>query len=194
MPSESTTLTMPGYRPRIADSVVGGALGRRGAVLIEGARGCGKTWTGLNHARSEARFDNEAIQILASADPAAALAGPVPRLLDECQNAPSITGSRRRRRRAQPRHRRGVPGCTAAHLRAGRAASVVGVAAIAGVAAQTAETALRGPIAAASVDGAPARCGVEGAGAPAIARAGVYEGCDGAARVVWSARFGGPSG
>ena len=104
MSNESLTLTMPGYRPRIADSRVSDALKRRGAVLIEGARGCGKTWTGRNHARSEARFDGEAMQLLASADSAAALAGQVPRLLDEWQNAPRIWNAVRREcdDRAQP--------------------------------------------------------------------------------------------
>ena len=104
MSSESLTLTMEGYRPRIADGQVDGALRRRGAVLIEGARGCGKTWTGRNHARSEARFDREAMQLLASADPEAALVGDVPRLLDEWQNAPRIWNAVRREcdDRAQP--------------------------------------------------------------------------------------------
>ena len=54
-----STLTMPGYLPRIADGDVESALRRRGAVLIEGVRGCGKTWTARRFARSEARLDNE---------------------------------------------------------------------------------------------------------------------------------------
>ncbi|MCY4293434.1 MAG: hypothetical protein OXC58_01080, partial [Acidimicrobiaceae bacterium] len=39
--SEAATLTMPGYLPRIAGREIENALGRRGAVLVEGARGCG---------------------------------------------------------------------------------------------------------------------------------------------------------
>jgi hypothetical protein len=89
-------LTMPGYLPRVADMQIEAALRRRGAVLIEGARGCGKTWTGRNHSRSEARFDVEALRLLAAADPAAALTGEVPRLLDEWQNAPGIWNPIRR--------------------------------------------------------------------------------------------------
>lgn len=104
MPEPRETLTMPGYRPRIADLQIEAALRRRGAVLIEGARGCGKTWTGRNHARSEARFDVEAMRLLAAADPASALTGEVPRLLDEWQNAPGIWNPVRREcdDRAQP--------------------------------------------------------------------------------------------
>ena len=104
MSEADVTLTMPGYRPRVADPQIEAALRRRGAVLIEGARGCGKTWTGRNHARSEARFDVEAMRLLASTDPVAVLAGATPRLLDEWQNAPGIWNPVRREcdDRAQP--------------------------------------------------------------------------------------------
>ena len=104
MSEADVTLTMPGYRPRVADPQIEAALRRRGAVLIEGARGCGKTWTGRNHARSEARFDVEAMRLLASTDPVAVLAGATPRLLDEWQNAPGIWDPVRREcdDRAQP--------------------------------------------------------------------------------------------
>ncbi len=84
---------MPGYRPRVADRQIDATLRRRGAVLIEGARGCGKTWAGRNHARSEARFDDEVMRLLAAADPSAVLSGEVPRLLDEWQNAPEHLAS-----------------------------------------------------------------------------------------------------
>lgn len=96
MEATSPKLTMPGYLPRVADVQIEAALRRRGAVLIEGARGCGKTWAGRHHARSEARFDVEAMRVLAETDPAAALEGPVPRLLDEWQNAPGIWNPVRR--------------------------------------------------------------------------------------------------
>ena len=90
MNAPDLVLTMPGYRPRVADAQIEAALRRRGAVLIEGARGCGKTWAGRNQARSEARLDVEAMRLLAQADPAATLSGPVPRLLDEWQSVPEI--------------------------------------------------------------------------------------------------------
>lgn len=96
MNATAPTLTMPGYLPRVADGQIEAALRRRGAVLIEGARGCGKTWAGRHHACSEARLDIEAMRVLAVADPAAVLSGPVPRLLDEWQNAPAIWNPIRR--------------------------------------------------------------------------------------------------
>ena len=99
MPSESATshtLTMPGYLPRIADREIHGALRRRGAVLIEGCRACGKTWAARNVARSEARLDDEATLLVAAADPSAVLAGTTPRLLDEWQNTPQLWNMVRR--------------------------------------------------------------------------------------------------
>ncbi len=94
--SPNRTLTMPGYRPRIADGDIDGALRRRGAVLIEGCRACGKTWSARNVARSEARLDDEVTLLIASADPAAVLRGATPRLLDEWQNAPQLWNRVRR--------------------------------------------------------------------------------------------------
>ena len=97
-------LTMPGYLPRIVERDVDGALRRRGAVLIEGCRGCGKTWTARSFARSEARLDDDQLLLLASSDPDAVLSGLTPRLLDEWQNAPHLWNRVRREcdDRAQP--------------------------------------------------------------------------------------------
>ncbi len=89
-------LVMPGYRPRSVDAIVEGSLQRRGAVLIEGCRGCGKTWTARSFARSEARLDDEATLLLAEADPGAVMVGAAPRLLDEWQNAPGLWNRVRR--------------------------------------------------------------------------------------------------
>ncbi len=96
MHDKATTLTMPGYLPRIAGREVENALRRRGAVLVEGARGCGKTWMARHFARSEIRLDDEAALVLASADPAETLRGITPRLLDEWQNAPHLWNRVRR--------------------------------------------------------------------------------------------------
>lgn len=90
------TLTMPGYLSRIAGREVESALRRRGAVLVEGVRGCGKTWMARHFARSEVRLDDEVALLLASSDPAEVLRGPTPRLLDEWQNAPSLWNRVRR--------------------------------------------------------------------------------------------------
>ena len=96
MGEPTPTLTMPAYLPRIAGRSVQSALRRRGAVLIEGARGCGKTWLARHFARSEARLDDEATLLLAASDPAEVLAGPTPRLLDEWHNAPQLWNRVRR--------------------------------------------------------------------------------------------------
>ena len=96
MAEVAATLTMPGYLPRIAGREVESALRRRGAVLIEGVRGCGKTWMARHFARSEVRLDDEAALLLASADPVEVLSGPAPRLLDEWQNAPHLWNRVRR--------------------------------------------------------------------------------------------------
>jgi len=89
-------LTMPGYRPRLAESDIARALDRVGAVLIDGARACGKTWTARRFARSEARLDDRGTMLLAETAPEAVLAGGVPRLLDEWQHAPTLWNSVRR--------------------------------------------------------------------------------------------------
>ena len=90
------TLTMPGYVPRIAGREVESALRRRGAVLVEGVRGCGKTWMARHFARSEVRLDDEAALLLAASDPVEVLRGDTPRLLDEWQNAPHLWNRVRR--------------------------------------------------------------------------------------------------
>lgn len=104
MSEAASTLTMPGYVPRVVGREVESALRRRGAVLVEGVRGCGKTWLARNFARSELRLDDDGALLLASSDPEAALVGPVPRLLDEWQNAPHLWNQVRRQcdDRAEP--------------------------------------------------------------------------------------------
>ncbi len=74
------------YLDRVADREVVGALASSPAVLIEGPRGCGKTWTGRRFARSEVVLDgSEAMRLAAEVDPGSILEGPEPRLLDEWQ-------------------------------------------------------------------------------------------------------------
>lgn len=87
---------MPGYRPRLVERDVASALSRIGAVLIDGARACGKTWTARRFARSEARVDDPATMLLAESAPGAVLAGGAPRLLDEWQHAPTLWNRVRR--------------------------------------------------------------------------------------------------
>jgi len=54
------------------------------AVVVEGARASGKTWTGRRFAASEVRFDElEATRLHLELEPGSFLEGPTPRLLDE---------------------------------------------------------------------------------------------------------------
>ncbi len=86
----------PSYRPRLAEDDIGAALSRRGAVLIEGVRWCGKTSTALRFANSALRLDDADDRVLADTDPSEALRGGTPRLIDEWQNAPLLWNRIRR--------------------------------------------------------------------------------------------------
>lgn len=79
------------YLPRVVDARIDQLLAKTGAVMLEGPRACGKTSTGLQHARSSVRLDTSPAAVeLAELDPAGVLAGEMPRLVDEWQNAPSL--------------------------------------------------------------------------------------------------------
>lgn len=79
------------YVRRVVDTEIESALRALPAVVLEGARACGKTSTGRKHARSEVLFaGNAGARIAADVDPAGLLTGPEPRLLDEWQLAPEI--------------------------------------------------------------------------------------------------------
>ena len=87
----TATLTPDGYRPRVADAQIAARLNSAGAVLIEGPKGCGKTWAALRHARSVVHLDGDAMaRRLVAVSPEAVLEGESPRLLDEWQLAPQI--------------------------------------------------------------------------------------------------------
>ncbi|MDR2347189.1 MAG: hypothetical protein LBD90_00935, partial [Bifidobacteriaceae bacterium] len=58
------------YIARVVDDRVEALLRAMGGVVIEGARACGKTSTGLEHARSEVRLDSDQAARLAELDPA----------------------------------------------------------------------------------------------------------------------------
>ena len=84
-------LTPEGYLPRVADEVVAEALAVSPIVVVEGARGVGKSWTGLRHARSEVRLDRDPGAAEAAALwPGRVLDGARPRLVDEWQLAPGL--------------------------------------------------------------------------------------------------------
>jgi hypothetical protein len=79
------------YSKRFADKTLSERLSGSGAVLIEGAKGCGKTETATQVAASVARFDaDEQVKLMMEIDPKLVLPGDVPRLFDEWQEYPQI--------------------------------------------------------------------------------------------------------
>ncbi len=85
------TLSPQGYLPRIVDQEVRTALSTSAAVLVDGPKSCGKTWTGLRHSRSAVMLDRDPdARLSASVNPRRLLEGPYPRLLDEWQTAPDL--------------------------------------------------------------------------------------------------------
>ena len=98
-------LTPAGYLPRVVDGEVESALRVTPAVVIEGPRATGKTWTGHRFAASAVTLDDsDDVRLAVALDPAALLDGDTPRLLDEWQLAPQIWNPMRHAcdRRAQP--------------------------------------------------------------------------------------------
>ncbi len=85
------------YRPRIADELLERALRVAPAVLIEGPRACGKTWTGGHAARSAVLMDAEESAALTSAMARRLLLeGDKPRLIDEYHLSTGIWNPMRR--------------------------------------------------------------------------------------------------
>lgn len=81
----------PGYRPRVADRELSERLTWAGAVVIEGPRACGKTWTARRIAESGVLLDvDDQARQLARLEPGEVLAGPTPRLIDEWQLEPHL--------------------------------------------------------------------------------------------------------
>lgn len=94
------------YRPRIVDPELAARLAATGAVVIEGPKGCGKTATARQLARSEVLLDvDENARRAIAIDPSLVLDGPVPRLFDEWQLEPTLWNHLRRAvdARQQPR-------------------------------------------------------------------------------------------
>ena len=79
------------YIDRVADSELEDRLKRSGAVLIEGAKGCGKTALATRLAGSVVHIDTDPdVTALMEVDPARILEGATPRLLDEWQWQPTL--------------------------------------------------------------------------------------------------------
>ena len=85
---------MSEYKPRIVDSLLQNKLEAKGAVLIEGAKWCGKTTTAEQKATSILKMDNpktkEQNLTMAKINPQRLLKGETPRLIDEWQLAPTL--------------------------------------------------------------------------------------------------------
>ncbi|MBO4235539.1 MAG: AAA family ATPase, partial [Firmicutes bacterium] len=82
------------YMPRIADTILQNRLSSKGAVLIEGAKWCGKTTTAKHAAKSVIEMDHlelsKQYKEMAELNPAALLEGETPHLIDEWQVATSL--------------------------------------------------------------------------------------------------------
>ena len=85
---------MDRYINRCIDRAIERDLGIFGAVLVQGPKWCGKTTTSKRFAASSLSLSDPsggfAARQLAELDPARAIVGPVPRLVDEWQEAPGI--------------------------------------------------------------------------------------------------------
>ena len=82
------------YRNRVIDNKLKLYLETFGAVLVEGPKWCGKTWTSLNQSKSQiflsdpqGNFNNKRLAMM---NPDLVLVGDSPRLIDEWQEVPQI--------------------------------------------------------------------------------------------------------
>lgn len=80
-----------GYINRISDKELLRKLEASGAVLIRGAKACGKTESAKQFSKSILQVDrDEQVPILMSTDPKRLLLGDTPRLIDEWQEQPKL--------------------------------------------------------------------------------------------------------
>lgn len=87
----------PDYIPRVVDGELEHALRGQTAVLLEGAKGVGKTMTASHRAKSRVLLDvDQSARTAAEVDPSLVLAGETPRLIDEWQEVPTIWNHVRR--------------------------------------------------------------------------------------------------
>ena len=88
------------YKNRIVDKKLDLLLSSFGATLIKGPKGCGKTTTAKNKAKSYVEFHDEDARenllLIANTKPSLLLEGEKPRLFDEWQDAPKIWGAIRK--------------------------------------------------------------------------------------------------
>jgi hypothetical protein len=79
-----------GYMPRLLDHVLSERLDQAGAVEVTGTMWCGKTWTSTAFGNSITRIGLTPARLAAEADPATALIGETPHVIDEWQDVPAI--------------------------------------------------------------------------------------------------------
>lgn len=85
---------MVAYKPRIADRLLARKMAGKGAVLIEGPKGCGKTTTAKQQAKSmlnlgDSNVLRQSLQMM-ELSPITLLEGDTPRLIDEWQTIPPL--------------------------------------------------------------------------------------------------------
>jgi predicted AAA+ superfamily ATPase len=79
------------YRERVSDTELRRKLGASGAVLIRGAKACGKTESAKQLAKSVVHIDrDEQIKLMFDIAPKRILMGETPRLIDEWQVIPDL--------------------------------------------------------------------------------------------------------
>jgi predicted AAA+ superfamily ATPase len=78
------------YHNRIIDQKIQSGLKNFGAILIEGPKWCGKTWTMEYHSASVTKLTQRDVRALADIDPKTALNGEIPHGIDEWQFVPEI--------------------------------------------------------------------------------------------------------
>lgn len=85
------------YIPRIVDAEINELMEIMGAVLIEGCKWCGKSTTGLHHAKSFIEFQNpdkkQEYDEIKNTQPSLFLKGDKPRMFDEWQMYPIVWDS-----------------------------------------------------------------------------------------------------
>ena len=85
------------YIPRIVDTEISELMEIMGAVLIEGCKWCGKSTTGLHHAKSFIEFQNpdkkQEYDEIKNTQPSLFLKGDKPRMFDEWQMYPIVWDS-----------------------------------------------------------------------------------------------------
>ncbi|MGD0943642.1 MAG: DUF4143 domain-containing protein [Acidimicrobiales bacterium] len=85
------------YSSRVVDAELDAALRASGAVVLDGAKGVGKTETASHRAKSRVLLDvDQEARRAAEVDPSLVLAGEKPRLIDEWQEVPQLWNHVRR--------------------------------------------------------------------------------------------------